>query len=85
MNNKFIPLAVDFYTILYIGSIYIYIYIGRGAANGSSGCSVPAIPSWLSTTCLRYRSRCIILRTTSCLSTVVVGKQGHASCKITSL
>ena len=59
---------------------------GRGAPpDWCSGFSIPAIPSWFSTTFHNNCGRGECLRPNTCLKTVVRGKQGHAPCIILSL
>ena len=56
--------------------------VGEFTPNWFSGCSVPAIPCWFSITCHESCGRDESLGSTTCLKTVVGGKQGHVLCKI---
>ena len=56
--------------------------MGRRVQNWFSGCSIPALPSLFYIAFLTDCARGEGLWTTKCLSTVVVGKEGHATCEI---
>ena len=59
--------------------------MGRGAPNWLTGCSVPDLPRYFSTTFLKNCGRDKSLTTTTCFRTEADNKQGDDPSKILSL